>query len=243
MRVIRLFVAMPLMAGEEAVLPPDASHHVAVVLRCRAGQPVALFNGTGIEAQATVRAADKRGTVVQIDSVLTQDCESPLHIHLGIGISRGERMDFVLQKSTELGVARVTPLWCDRTEVRLDADRQAKRLQHWQQVMVSACEQSGRTRLPVLDAPRDSQSFIPEADAQYRLVLQPGLTRLPFGGLPRPASIALLVGPEGGLSETEVSAAETAGYRPWTLGPRVLRTETAPLAALSVLQYLWGDFG
>lgn len=243
MRVIRLFVAMPLVAGEETVLPPEASHHVAVVLRCRAGQPVALFNDTGIEAQATVRTADKRGTVVQIDRVLTQGCESPLHIHLAIGISRGERMDFVLQKSTELGVARVTPLWCDRTEVRLDADRQAKRLQHWQQVMVSACEQSGRTRLPVLDAPRDSNSFIPEVDAQYRLVLQPGLTRLPFGGLPRPASIALLVGPEGGLSETEVTVAETAGYRPWTLGPRVLRTETAPLAALSVLQYLWGDFG
>jgi 16S rRNA (uracil1498-N3)-methyltransferase len=152
-------------------------------------------------------------------------------------------MDFVLQKSTELGVTEITPLWCDRTEVRLNAERQQKKMQHWQQVITSACEQSGRTRLPVLAAPCASHAFIAAAQAQYRLVLQPSRNPLPFGGLPKPASILLLIGPEGGLSEQEVTAAEAAGYRSWTLGPRVLRTETAPLAALSVLQYLWGDFG
>lgn len=243
MRVTRLFIDHALQAGMTVLLPPALSHHLVVVLRSREGQPVALFNNTGLEAQATLLAADKRGATVRIEQVQEQNRESPLVIHLAIGISRGERMDFVLQKSTELGVAQVTPLWCDRTEVRLDADRQTKRVQHWQQVMTSACEQSGRTRLPVLNPPCASHAFIAQAEAQYRLVLQPDHTRLPFGGLPKPASILLLIGPEGGLSAEEVSAAETAGYRSWTLGPRVLRTETAPLAALSVLQYLWGDFG
>jgi 16S rRNA (uracil1498-N3)-methyltransferase len=243
MRRTRLFVDMPLSAGDEITLPQEASHHLVGVLRNRVGQTVCLFNNTGVEATATLLSAERRAAVVRIDVLSDSSCESPLSIHLAIGISRGERMDFVLQKSTELGVSCITPLWCDRTEVKLDANRQTKKMQHWQQIIASACEQSGRTRLPVLETPGDSHTFIQNAEAQYRLVLEPGRTRLPFGGLPQPGSIILLVGPEGGLTESEVAAAEAVGYRAWTLGPRILRTETAPLAALSVLQYLWGDFG
>ena len=242
MRVIRLFIDAPLVAGSEISLPADAAHHLVSVLRAKPGQALALFNNTGIEAQAQLVAVDKRKAVACLDDVRSVDLESPLAVQLAIGISRGERFEHVLQKSTELGVARITPLWCERTEVRLPPDRLEKKQQHWQKILESACEQCGRNRVPQLDAPVSLPDLLTHATAPYRLVLQPGGDRLPFGGLPKPTALLLLVGPEGGLSDAEVDQALAAGYRSWTLGPRILRTETAPLAALSVLQYLWGDF-
>lgn len=223
-------------------LPPEASHYLTSVLRAKVGQPVALFNNTGVEAQAVVQAIDRKCVVVSLGEVVTVERESPVAIHLAIGISRGERMDFVLQKSTELGVHSITPLLCERTEVKLQGERQDKKQQHWHKVLVSACEQCGRARLPVLHVPATLAACLAGDQSEQRLVLH----HRSQGQLPvtanRPASVLLLIGPEGGLSTAEIALAEQAGCMPWTLGPRVLRTETAPVAALGILQYQWGDF-
>lgn len=243
MRCSRVFVDLPLSAGQDVILPADAAHHLGVVLRVQAGQPVILFNNTGCEAQCVVVQADRKQVRVRIESVTAVGRESPLAIHLAIGISRGERMDFVLQKSTELGVASITPLFCERTEVKLAGERLQKKLQQWQKIVIGACEQSGRTRVPVLHAPASLPACLAADGSDRRFVLhhRSDSTLAQTGS--QPQRVLLVVGPEGGLTATEIAQAEAAGCVPLTLGPRVLRTETAPLAALSVLQFLWGDLG
>lgn len=233
---------MPLQAGGELSLPADAAHHLAVVLRIQIGQPVALFNNTGIEAHALVLQADKKQVRVRVDSVAPVERESPLNIHLAIGISRGERMDFVLQKSTELGVRAITPLFCERTEVKLPEERLQKKLQQWQKIIISACEQSGRTRLPLLNAPAILESCLAADVSEQRFVLHHRSDSTLAQCEEKSRSVLLLIGPEGGLADNEIQQAQQAGCVALTLGPRVLRTETAPLAAISVLQYRWGDF-
>ena len=242
MRLTRLFVEAPLAQGEDITLPVDTAHYLASVLRAKVGQEVILFNNTGIEARARLLTIDRKMVVVNVAEIDSVERESGLAIHLAIGISRGERMDFVLQKSTELGVASITPLFCERTEVKLQADRQDKKLQHWQKVIVSACEQSGRTRLPVLNAPATLVNCLAGDKSECRLVLHHRSSSV-LPAAENPSSVLLVIGPEGGLSPTEITLAEQAGCKPWTLGPRVLRTETAPLAALAILQYQWGDLG
>jgi 16S rRNA (uracil1498-N3)-methyltransferase len=242
MRTSRIYVDLALQAGSEVSLPADASHHLAVVLRVKAGQPVILFNNTGIEAQATIVRADKKKVELLIISVESLERESPLNIHLAIGISRGERMDFVLQKSTELGVMSITPLFCERTEVKLAEDRLQKKMEQWQKIMIGACEQSGRTRLPALHAPATLDQCLLQDTSDRRFVLHHRSDSTLAQRDEKPASVLLLIGPEGGLSDNEISRAKQANCVALTLGPRVLRTETAPLAAISVLQYRWGDF-
>ncbi|HSC75595.1 MAG TPA: 16S rRNA (uracil(1498)-N(3))-methyltransferase [Pseudomonadales bacterium] len=241
MRISRIYVDLPLQAGSEISLPAEAAHHLAIVLRVKTGQSVVLFNNSGVEAQAVITSVDRKKVGVRINAVDFTDCESPLKIHLAIGISRGERMDFVLQKSTELGVHAITPLFCERTEVRLSDERLQKKLEQWQKMIIGACEQSGRTRLPVLHAPATLDACLVADTSEQRFVLHHRSDSTLTACEEKPASVLLLIGPEGGLSDNEILQAQRAGCVALTLGPRILRTETAPLAAISVLQYRWGD--
>ncbi|MOA28269.1 Ribosomal RNA small subunit methyltransferase E [compost metagenome] len=177
---------------------------------------------------------------VQIDEQFAGQVESPLHIHLGQGLSRGERMDWAIQKATELGVNEITPIFSDRCEVRLKDERADKRLLHWRQVAISACEQCGRSRVPVIHPPVLLADWIKQTEAELKLVLHP--VAEPLVSHAKPATLAFLIGPEGGLTDAEVEQAKGNGFHAARLGPRVLRTETAPVVALAVAQQLWGDF-
>ncbi len=240
MRVPRIFTGQPLAEGAELALEPGPSQHLARVLRMGPGDELRLFDGSACEYRARIVTADKRQVVVAVLGATPGLAESPLRLHLGIGISRGERMDWVVQKATELGVAAISPIYTERTEVRLRGEREGRKQQHWRQVVVSACEQCGRSVLPEVREPIALEQWLREADGERRFVLHHRATATP-GGTELPTSIDLLVGPEGGLSEAEVAAAEAAGFESLALGPRVLRTETAPLAAVAILQARWGD--
>lgn len=241
MRVPRLLVAAPLSSGPRE-LEGDAAHHLLRVLRRRPGDPVELFDGTGVVARARVVAADARRCIVEVESILEHDGgESPLPVHLAPALLRGERMDLALQKACELGAARITLLDTARVEVRLDGKRLENRRRHWQGVLVHAAQQSGRARLPALDGPVSVPAFCEGlAEGGPRLVLDPEGTPL-SPEAESPAGAVLVTGPEGGLAPEDFAALDAAGFRRTVLGPRVLRAETAPLAGLVVLQWLWGD--
>jgi 16S rRNA (uracil1498-N3)-methyltransferase len=240
MRTPRIFTGQTLAPDQVVELEPGPGQHVARVLRMGPGDPLVLFDGSGGEFPATLQVVDKKRVTVALGERQDREAESPLWIHLGIAVSRGDRMDWVMQKATELGVSAITPLLTERTEVRLAGERGDKKLRHWRQVTISACEQCGRNRLPLLHQPQDTDQWLQATTADCKLVLH---HRAHAASLPgnAPASLALLVGPEGGLSATEIDRAEAAGYQSLSLGPRVLRTETAPLAALAILQARWGD--
>lgn len=241
MRTIRIYTPQVLNAGSDCVLDAAPSHHLSTVLRARADQAIELFNGDGNVYAAHIVAIGRKAVTVTIDDCSSTDNESPLQIELGIGISKGDRFDFVLQKSTELGVTTITPLVTERTEVRLDHERAGKKLEHWRQVIISACEQSGRNVLPSVNAIQKLTDWTAQCDAPQKFVLHHRAEKSP-GSQAKPPRVALLVGPEGGLSSAEIETAEKAGFVAWRLGPRVLRTETAPLAAITALQCVWGDF-
>lgn len=241
MRVPRLYLNAQLNAGLSMSLDESQSHYLNKVLRMEAGRELQVFNGDGKEYRATITKVDKRAVEIAVLSGAEINRESPLHTHLAIGISRGERMDWVLQKATELGVTKITPLFTERTEVRLQGERLEKKIQHWQQITLSACEQCQRNVPPQLLPAQDISSFLPQDNSALKLVLH-HRTEQTLRQLPLPSSVTLLVGPEGGLSEREIeSAVRQFDYTPLTLGPRVLRTETAPVAALVAVQMLWGD--
>lgn len=241
MRIPRLYLNAPLSAGQPVLLDEPQSHYLSKVLRMEAGRELEVFNGDGNEYRATIIKVDKRAVEIAVLSGVEVNRESPLHTHLAIGISRGERMDWVLQKATELGVTKITPLFTERTEVRLQGERLEKKIQHWQQITLSACEQCQRNVPPQLLPAQDISSFLPQDNSTLRLVLH-HRSEQTLRQLPAPSSATLLVGPEGGLSGWEIeSAIGQFGYTPLTLGPRVLRTETAPVAALVAVQMLWGD--
>ena len=204
------------------------------------GDALILFNGEGGEYPATIEAVDKRAVTVATEQSVDNVPESTLQLHLGIAMSKGDRMDWVVQKATELGVARITPLYSERVELKLQGERAEKKLEHWRGVAIAACEQCGRNRLPAIGAVQALAEWLDHTEADAKFVLH-HRTDAALDAAAKPASVALLVGPEGGLSEAEIAAAERKGFAPLRLGPRVLRTETAPLAAISVLQYVWGD--
>lgn len=241
MRIPRLHIENPLAEGQRLQLPPESARHAVQVLRLQAGAAVRLFDGRGGEYAATVLGAGRRGLELEVGAHAPRECESALEICLLQGISRGERMDYTIQKAVELGVSTIWPLACERSTVRLQGDRAHRRLQHWQRVAIAACEQCGRNRIPAIEAVRS----LPEALG----ALSPGgmkLTLAPdapdaLAGLQPAGPVRLLVGPEGGLSPSERQCAARAGFRPAALGPRVLRTETAALVALAVLQARGGD--
>ncbi len=239
MRLSRFFIDAPLSLGQHE-LPEAQAHYIGRVLRHAAGDAVQLFDGSGQEYLGELIDVGKKAVRVELREQLAGQAESPLRIHLGQGLSRGERMDWAIQKATELGVSEITPIVSERCEVRLKDERADKRLAHWRQVAISACEQCGRSVLPVIHAPVSLAEWQAHVQAELKLVLHP--VAAPLESHTRPHSLAFLIGPEGGLSETEVEQAKAAGFHAARLGPRVLRTETAPVVALAVAQQLWGDF-
>ena len=239
MRLSRFFIDAPLSLGQH-VLPEAQAHYISRVLRLGEGAALQLFDGSGTEYLGEVIEAGKKAVRVELREQVAGLAESPLQVHLGQGLSRGERMDWAIQKATELGVAEITPIVSSRCEVRLKDERTDKRMNHWRQVAISACEQCGRSVLPLIHPPLALEDWLKQSSAQLKLVLHPVAEVL--SSHPKPQTLAFLIGPEGGLSDTEVALAQAAGFHAARLGPRVLRTETAPVVALSVAQQLWGDF-
>lgn len=239
----RLYVAERLAAGAELRLGGEPARYLGRVLRLRAGDTVHVFNGDDGEWSATIRRFGKDRVTLSVHEAVRNTAEPTLRIHLVQGVSRGERMDFVVQKATELGVARITPVLTAHGVVKLDGKRADKRRQHWRRVAESACEQSGRVDPPRVDAPLPLNDWLGAAGegTATRLMLNPGAGRsltsiaAPAGGL------CLLIGPEGGFSEREYDDARVSGFEGVSLGPRILRTETAAVAALAIAQGLWGD--
>ncbi|ERO63083.1 16S rRNA (uracil(1498)-N(3))-methyltransferase [Pseudomonas piscis] len=239
MRLSRFFIDTPLSLGEHE-LPEAQAHYIARVLRMAEGDALQVFDGSGQEFRGTLVEVGKKRVRISLDESFAGQPESPLRIHLGQGLSRGERMDWAIQKATELGVDQITPIFSERCEVRLKDERADKRLLHWRQVAISACEQCGRSKVPVIHPPLLLADWLKQTAADLKLVLHP--VAQPLESHARPETLAFLIGPEGGLSDAEVEQAQGAGFLPARLGPRVLRTETAPVVALAVAQQLWGDF-
>jgi 16S rRNA (uracil1498-N3)-methyltransferase len=237
----RLYCDLPLSPGAEIALPEAAARHALTVLRLRVGDTLRLFNGTGGEYRASLVAVGKREARVRLFEFHPVERESPLEITLALGISAGERMDYSLQKATELGVAAIQPLATERSVVKLAGERAGKRLQHWQQVVIAACEQCGRNRVPVVAPVRKLFDYLGAVDRGKRLLMLSPDAATPLKRVSPSAEVVLLIGAEGGLASAEREAAEASGFEPVSLGPRILRTETAPVAALAVLQALWGD--
>lgn len=242
MRLTRVYVDAPLTAGKRVALQGSAATHITRVLRLRQGDALTLFNGQGGEYAASLAEARGGKVTVAVGEAHPLERESALSLTLAQGVSRGERMDLVVQKATELGVCGLAPVFTERSVVRLSAAQAARKLEHWRAIAVGACEQSGRNRLPQLRAPVPLADFLKAAASGTRLLLSPGAPAR-IQDLPPPvAAVTVLIGPEGGLSELERESAVAAGFTPVRLGPRVLRTETAAIAALSVLQREFGDF-
>ena len=241
----RLFVSRDAINGDVAELEGDRARYLGRVLRLRVGDDVAIFNGSGPEWAATISAMTKSKVTLAVGERIESATESPLKIHLVQGISRGERMDYVVQKATELGVKRITPVLTEYGVVKLDEKRAAKRREHWEGVAASACEQCGRTRLPLIDGPLPLKDWFGArpVSTDLDLILAPGATT-PLASIEAPQTKAcILIGPEGGFSQIEYEDAEVAGFKAVSLGPRILRTETAAVAALAVMQTNWGDLG
>ncbi len=243
MRTIRLYVDTALQAGSQLALPDAAADHALRVLRLRTGDALTLFNGDGCDYACIIEHSDRRSARVRVNACTEVGNESPLTLTLVQAVARGEKMDWIVQKATELGIARIVPVLSERSEVRLDARRADKRLDHWRAVAASACEQSGRARLPLMEPLRPLDEWITAQAGQdtQRLVLSPdsGARLAERAWVSARASVA--VGPEGGWSQRDLSTLQGAGFETLQLGPRVLRTETAGLAAIAAMQALHGD--
>lgn len=242
MRVPRIFHAGPLQPHNELELAESTANHVARVLRMREQSPLVIFNGQGGEFHAHIIRIEKRQVVVTLGEFIERDAESPLRITLAQGISRGERMDYTLQKAVELGISTIVPLLTEHCVVELKGERLGKRLEHWRGIIISACEQCGRNRLPELLPVASLSEWLAQPGEGSRLLLDHRAAGS-INTLAAATAFTLLIGPEGGLSPAEQQQALTAGYQGVRLGPRVLRTETAALVALSALQARFGDLG
>ncbi|WP_108651718.1 16S rRNA (uracil(1498)-N(3))-methyltransferase [Dongshaea marina] len=241
MRIPRIYQQAPLQQGQSLALDADASNHLARVLRMQAGQELILFNGEGGQYQARIDLVEKKSVHVLIGEFNDRDCESPLPIHLGQVISRGDKMELTIQKSTELGVREITPLFSKRCGVKLSGERLAKKHQQWQKIAISACEQCGRNQVPLIHPPMPLEQWIQEKTPELKLNLHPR-AHYSINTLPQPEhGIRLLIGPEGGLSEEEIELCSGSCFEELLLGPRVLRTETAAMTAITALQCRFGD--
>lgn len=240
---VRLFSPVEVSPNRPLTLDGERAHYVGRVLRLKVGAKVVVFDGHGGEYAATVRRISKNGLELAVGEHDPREAEPPLKIHLVQAVSRGDRMDVAIQKTTELGVTRITPVLSERSVVRLSADRAARRLEHWISIARNACEQCGRNRLPRIDPPCTLAEWLGQnADGDDN-----GIVLHPEGGTPltelgaADAVLTLLIGPEGGFSDGELELATGAGYRPAAMGPRTLRTETAAIAAIAILQSHFGD--
>jgi 16S rRNA (uracil1498-N3)-methyltransferase len=241
MRISRFYTPMPMRVDDEIELDPQLSHYINNVLRLKQSDPIVLFNGDGNEYTADILSISKKQVVAIVNSQLSMRSESPLNIHLAQGVSKGDRMDFVLQKSVELGVSEITPVITERCAVKLSTERWQKKTEQWQKIIISACEQSGRNVLPILHQPIALNKWLGQTTEQQKVILTPGSSKY-MSSLSRPVQgFRLLIGPEGGLSEQEIYTSEQTGFESVNLGPRILRTETAALASISILQALFGD--
>ena len=240
MRLSRIYTPQPLQAGEQLRLEGDAEHYLGKVLRAKVGQMVRLFNEQHGEYLAEIQAVDKRGIDLQLNPSPNCLPESLLPVHIGLGLSRGERMDYAIQKATELGVVSVSPLFTEHSEVKLSDERADKRTAHWQKVAISAAEQCGRCTVPTIHPPQALGEWLSGVPSGQGFILDPEGSHGFTGAAPD--QVFLLIGPEGGISSEEMKLSKSQGLLPVRLGPRVLRTETAPVVALTALQLQWGDF-
>lgn len=233
----RIYQATSLSPRTIIRLSENAGHHLARVLRMKIGDEITVFDGTGGEYEALITSINKKGVDVELSQFIAREAESEIEIELAQGIAKGDKMDFIVQKSVELGVKKITPLLTERCNVRLDKNREEKRMQHWQSVIISACEQCGRNRLPTIADASTLASWLETVQADHRFVLSPHEPgKLPKSKIEARSSVSLLIGPEGGLSEAEVMLAKKHGFAPLNLGPRVLRTETATIAAIAAIE-------
>ncbi|ARB92678.1 16S rRNA (uracil(1498)-N(3))-methyltransferase [Legionella longbeachae] len=241
MRAVRIYQPGNYDTGQLLELSPEASQHVGVVLRMQEGEHLTLFCGDNREFDAIIETVKKKQVIVVVGSIKKVSRESPLTIHLAQAISKGERMEWVMQKAVELGVASITPILTERCVVKLDQERMTKKLHQWQAIVIAACEQSGRNSVPQVHAPVTLSRYLEEIQAELKFILHPGQNKTWRDYTFKVADIVLLIGPEGGLSEQEVQYTSKHGFQPLSLGPRILRTETAAITALSVLQAVGGD--
>ena len=237
----RIYTPEDLALNNRLDLDSQASTHLVKVLRLKEGSELRLFNGDGCEYLAHITVAGKKNAQVEISEILSTESKVSFPLHLGQVVSKGDRMDFTIQKAAELGITDITPLWSERCDVRLKGERLEKKMEHWKKVAISACEQSGRNKIPTIHPAMNYHEWASSVDTESKLVLHTR-DQKPLSEIRAPASVALLVGPEGGITDAEVELCIQQGFTGLTLGPRILRTETAALAALSLFQYLWGDF-
>jgi len=238
----RIYQANALIEDSTIELDEFASHHLARVLRASVGEDVVLFNGEGGEYSGIISQINKKTVWVDIKKYIAREVESSLDIWLAQGISRGEKMDYTIQKAVELGVKGIIPLFSKRCSVKLSVERSEKRLQHWRSIIIGACEQSGRNRIPEIIMPQMLDQWLSQVAADFCLVLSPHVEhKLKKLTIPNSARVILLIGPEGGLSNQEMAQAVQRGFLPLNLGPRILRTETAAVAAIAALQSYCGD--
>ncbi len=242
MRISRLYTPTPLTTGKHIELDDDNGHYVRTVLRLKTGDPIILFNGQGGEYSCLVAEVSRKTVSIAVEQWNDRSVESPLQISLGLGISRGDRMDLTVQKSVELGVNRITPLLTERCVVQFKGEKKPQRLLHWQKIVQHAAEQSGRTTLPPLLEVETLQNWISKQQG-LKVFLDPYAATTLMELKPETMKVTLLTGPEGGFSNNERDLAKASGFIPVRLGARILRTETASLAALAAVQILWGDFG
>jgi 16S rRNA (uracil1498-N3)-methyltransferase len=244
MSICRIFQPVDLLSGARLQLDSRANQHVAVVLRAKLNDHLTLFNGQGGEYRSVIVQIKQKQVTVQVEKYSAREAESPLELYLAQGIARGDKMDYIIQKAVELGVKKIIPLLTERCTVKLDGERRAKRLQHWQSIIISACEQSGRNRIPELFLPIKFKDIFSALEADWSFVLVPTTSgKLKEKSIQENQRVSLLIGPEGGLSDAEIQQACQQKFLPLNLGPRILRTETAAVAALAVLQSSVGDMG
>jgi 16S rRNA (uracil1498-N3)-methyltransferase len=244
MRLTRVFVEQKLVSGKGVGIPEQSGLHLTRVLRLDAGAPLTLFDGSGGEFAATLERDGKK-VWARVGAFAADERESPLDITLLQGIARGERMDLIMQKATELGISRIVPVLAERSVVKADAKQRERKREHWQAVAIAACEQCGRNRVPAVGEPRslgDAIAALPANSARFLLAADGEESLAAFAARTRGLPIVLLIGPEGGIADNEERFARANGFVACRLGPRILRTETAGLAALATLQTVAGDF-
>jgi len=239
MRSHRFYTDIALNKNTSVELPPEAAHHCAQVLRYKVTDQLTVFNGDGYDYSATVSAIEKKRCQIRIDSKSFSNNESPLKIHLIQGIARGDKMDLIIQKAVELGVIEITPLFTERCNVKLDKKRLDKKIIHWQKTIISACEQSGRSIIPQLNQPVSIEQL--KLSKNTNTVLLEPTANDTFSSITINDSVNLLIGPEGGFSDKDLAQARDLNIRGIKLGPRILRTETAGLSVIAILQNRYGD--